>query len=62
MTVFPMNRVSAAHKHIESGLSIGKLVLNTKQVGVRVVFAVKARKIYKVSKIRCRNYCKLSFA
>ena len=32
VTVFPMNRVSAAHKHIESGLSIGKLVLNTKQV------------------------------
>ena len=32
VTVFPMSRVGAAHKFIESGLSTGKLVLNTKQI------------------------------
>ena len=32
VTIFPMNRVGAAHKHIESGMSVGKLVLNTKQI------------------------------
>ena len=29
---FPMSRVASAHERIESGLTVGKLVLNTKQI------------------------------